>query len=48
MRGNASTGVWILLVWALLILFVFIPWAMRHSPARQDHGFGASLDPARK
>jgi hypothetical protein len=45
-RGNASLAVWALLVWLLLILFVAIPWAMRHPPERHEHVFGAPSGPA--
>ncbi len=30
MRGNSSLAVWALLILALLIVFVGVPWAMRH------------------
>jgi uncharacterized iron-regulated membrane protein len=47
-RGNASVGVWALLVWLLLILFVAIPWAMRHPPEHHEHVFGAPSGPPHK
>lgn len=48
MRGNASVAVWALLVWLLLILFVAIPWAMRHQPEHHEHVFGAPSGPQHK
>jgi hypothetical protein len=47
-RGNASVAVWALLVWLLLILFVAIPWAMRHQPEHHEHVFGAPSGPQHK
>jgi hypothetical protein len=47
-RANASVAVWALLVWLLLILFVAIPWVMRHPPEHHEHVFGAPSGPARK
>jgi hypothetical protein len=35
MRGNSSIFVWALLILALLIVFVGVPWAMRHEVAHQ-------------
>jgi hypothetical protein len=48
MRGNSSVGLWALLVWALLILFVAIPWVMRHPPPHDEQLFGASVKPAHR
>lgn len=40
MRGNSTPAVWGLLLVALLIVFVVIPWVVRHPPPHQDHVFG--------
>jgi hypothetical protein len=48
MRGNSSVAMWALLVFALLIMFVAIPWVMRHPPPHQEHVFGASERPGHK
>jgi hypothetical protein len=48
LHGNASLAVWALLVWLLPILFVAIPWAMRHPPEHHEHVFGAPSGPAHK
>jgi hypothetical protein len=48
MRGNSSAAVWALLVLALLIVFVVIPWVMRNPPPHQEHVFGASEGPGGK
>jgi hypothetical protein len=45
MRGNASVAVWALLVLAIFILFVAIPWAIKHPLPHQEHVFGASEKP---
>jgi len=42
MRGNSSFIVWALLILALLIVFVGVPWAMRHRVPKPEHVFGAS------
>jgi hypothetical protein len=42
MRGNCSSAVWALLVLALLIVFVVLPWLIRHPPSHYEHVFGAS------
>jgi hypothetical protein len=47
-RGNGTLAVWALLVWLLLILFVAIPWAMRHPPQHHEHVFGAPSGPEHK
>ena len=41
MRGNSSIAVWALLILALLIVFVGVPWAMRHPVQHSEHVFGA-------
>jgi hypothetical protein len=48
LHGNASFAVWALIVWVLLILFVAMPWAMRHPPEHHEHVFGAPEPPAHK
>ncbi len=40
MRENSTPLVWALLVLVLLIVFVGIPWLVRHPPPHQDHVFG--------
>ena len=42
MRGNSSFIVWALLILALLIVFVGVPWAMRHRVPHSKHVSGAS------
>jgi hypothetical protein len=42
MRGNSSIAVWALLILALLIVFVGVPWAMCHRVPHPKHVFGAS------
>jgi hypothetical protein len=42
MRGNSSIAVWALLILALLIVFVGVPWAMRHRVPHPEHVFGES------
>ena len=41
MRGNSSIFVWALLILALLIVFVGIPWIVRHRVPHPKHVFGA-------
>jgi uncharacterized iron-regulated membrane protein len=48
MRGNANLGVWVLLILALLMLFVGIPWLMHHPPPHREHVFGVSQGPGHK
>ena len=36
-RDNTSVEFWILVVLMLFILFVGIPWMIRHPPADHDH-----------
>ena len=40
MRGNCSIAVWALLIVALLIVFVGVPWAMRHWVPHPKHVLG--------
>jgi hypothetical protein len=47
MREN-SAAVWGLLLFFLLLLFVVIPWAIKHPPPHQEHVFGASEKPGHK
>jgi hypothetical protein len=42
MRGNFSIAVWALLILALIIVFVGVPWAMHHPGPHPEHAFGAS------
>jgi len=42
MRGNFPPSMWVLLVLVLLILFVGIPWVIRHPPAHEVQTFGSS------
>jgi hypothetical protein len=42
MRGNSPVVVWALLVLALLVIFVAIPWLVRHPPPHHERVFGAS------
>jgi hypothetical protein len=42
MRGNSPARVWALLVFALLLVFVVIPWVIRHPLPRHEHLFGVS------
>ncbi len=48
MRGNTSIVVWALLLFTLLVVFVAIPWLVRHPPPHQEHVFGASEGPGHK
>ena len=46
--GNASFEVWALLVFALLVLLVWIPWLLTHPPPpHQEHVFGEPEGPGR-
>jgi hypothetical protein len=45
MRGNSSIALWALLILALLIVFVAVPWAMRHRGPHPARVFGASGRP---
>jgi len=38
MRGNWSAGLVILIVFILLVLFVALPWLIRHPPLDHDPG----------
>jgi hypothetical protein len=42
MRGNSPARVWALLAFALLLVFVVIPWVIRHPLPRHEHLFGVS------
>jgi hypothetical protein len=46
--GNSSIAIWALLILGLLMLFVGIPWLIRHPPPHQEHVFGASVGPAHR
>jgi hypothetical protein len=45
LRGNSSCTVWALLILALLIVFVGVPWAMCHRVSHPKHVFGAAEGP---
>jgi hypothetical protein len=46
MRGNCPLEIWGLLVLALLMLFVGLPWAIRHRPSHgHHHVFGETERP---
>jgi hypothetical protein len=45
MRGNSSIFVWALLILALLIVLVGVPWAMCHRVSHPKHVFGAPEGP---
>jgi hypothetical protein len=29
-RGNGSPGLWLMLIWVLFLLFILVPWMVRH------------------